>query len=45
MRLPVSVRCGVSRPLAMLADAGFTKVTPEHVEGDPINVTYVARKS
>jgi 2-polyprenyl-3-methyl-5-hydroxy-6-metoxy-1,4-benzoquinol methylase len=30
---------------AMLADAGFTSVTTERVEGDPINVTYVARKS
>ena len=30
---------------AMLADAGFTSVTTERVEGDPINVTYIARKS
>lgn len=35
---------GEQTALAMLADAGFTKVTTEHVEGDPINVTYVARK-
>jgi 2-polyprenyl-3-methyl-5-hydroxy-6-metoxy-1,4-benzoquinol methylase len=36
---------GEHTELAMLADAGFTTVTTEHVEGDPINVTYIARKS
>ena len=30
---------------AMLADAGFAHVTLEHVEGDPVNVTYIARKA
>jgi 2-polyprenyl-3-methyl-5-hydroxy-6-metoxy-1,4-benzoquinol methylase len=36
---------GEQTALAMLADAGFTNVTTEHVEGDPINVTYVCRKA
>jgi len=35
---------GEQTALAMLADAGFTSVVTEHVEGDPVNVTYVARK-
>lgn len=36
---------GEQTAVAMLADAGFTNVTTEHVEGDPINVTYIARRS
>jgi 2-polyprenyl-3-methyl-5-hydroxy-6-metoxy-1,4-benzoquinol methylase len=36
---------GEQTALAMLADAGFTNVTTEHVEGDAINVTYVSRKA
>ena len=35
---------GEQKALAMLADAGFSTVRTEHVEGDPVNVTYVARK-
>ena len=36
---------GEQTAMAMLADAGFSKVTAEHVEGDPINVTYICRRS
>ena len=36
---------GEQTAVAMLADAGFSKVTAEHVEGDPINVTYICRRS
>ena len=35
---------GEQTALAMLADAGFSNVVAEHVEGDPVNVTYIARK-
>lgn len=36
---------GEQTALAMLADAGFAKVTTEHVEGDIFNAYYVARKA
>jgi SAM-dependent methyltransferase len=36
---------GEQTALAMLADAGFTDVTAQHVEGDIFNVYYVARAS
>lgn len=35
---------GEQTALEMLRDAGFTSVTTEHVEGDIVNVYYVARK-
>lgn len=36
---------GEQRALSMLADAGFTEVATSHVDGDPLNTYYVARKS
>lgn len=36
---------GEQTALAMLADAGFATVDPQRVEGDIINVFYVARKA
>ena len=35
---------GEQRALSMLADAGFADVQIHHVDGDPINTYYIARK-
>ncbi|MFD3748516.1 class I SAM-dependent methyltransferase [Nocardia sp. NPDC058633] len=35
---------GEQRALSMLADAGFTDVQTRHVDGDPLNTYYIARK-
>ncbi|MFD3464617.1 class I SAM-dependent methyltransferase [Nocardia fluminea] len=35
---------GEQRALSMLADAGFTEVRTQHVDGDPLNTYYIARK-